>query len=451
MRVKTGDVFRGHPAFQRPFAQVFGVGAVGKNAVGILRRGTACTPVPFGRVAAEFPHAAKHCDTPCARHTAEHAQRSLHRIRAGVITVLIDGKPVFFIALLTQADRPVGSQAVCDLVRFQAQQPAAGGRRQGVHNVVRALGGDLDGLSALGPDHGEAQRAVRARDVLGAEVAGRIFLAKPDDAAEQPVFLIPQEWFVAVQYCDAAAGRQAFQNFHFRPADTLARAQKLNVRGADHGDDRDIGLPAGSHGCDLSKARHTHLKDRSLGIFVHSQRGKWHADGVIQVAFGLERLIPLGQYGGDHLLGGRLADRARDRDHRAVKLRPVPARKIQKRLPGIGDVQRRDGIGFLFAMGQDSGRAALDRLADKVMAVKPFALDGDKQAARTGLARVAHNARDDRVGRAGAARPGRSLGQGKLLHLFLCPFFSIFPGKTRLISCVLSDNLRRSRAHPCDV
>ena len=181
------------------------------------------------------------------------------------------------------------------------------------------------------------------------------------------------------------------------------------MRGTDHGDDRDIGLAAGRHRRDLTKSRHAHLKDCGLGFFVHAQCGQRHTDGIIQVALGLERVVSLGQYRRDHLLGSRLAHRAGDRDNRAVKLRPVSAREVEQTLTGILDVKCGNRIGFVLAVGQNCGGASLDGLTNKVMSVEPLALDRNEQAPRACLARVTHNACDDRVGRACAARPGRSL------------------------------------------
>ena len=101
--------------------------------------------------------------------------------------------------------------------------------------------------------------------------------------------------------------------------------------------------------------------------------------------------VPLRQHRRGHTTRGGFADRAGNRHHRAAELVAVAASQIQQRLPGILNIQRWDRIQLLLPVAHHRHRPVFNGLGDKIVAVKPFTLDGKKQAFRPNLTCILGN------------------------------------------------------------
>ena len=189
---------------------------------------------------------------------------------------------------------------------------------------------------------------------------------------------IPQEKIVAVEQEHPVRGH-ALHDLHFRLPNSLLRAQKFNVGGADVDDNGHV------RSCDLGQVGnfaemvHAHFQHRDLGILRHGKHRHGHSDVVIVVGRGLTGDESLFQHGSDHFLRGALAHGAGDRHHLcADAFQFFPGDSPQSNA-GVVHIDR--GVVPHLAAAQSRRSAPVHSLFDEVVAV-PRALKRDKQLPR---------------------------------------------------------------------
>ena len=110
-----------------------------------------------------------------------------------------------------------------------------------------------------------------------------------------------------------------------------------------------------------------------------------HTHVVVEVALGSHLVVALGQDGTHKFLGRRLAVGARDADDRDVEAAPVFARHVFVGLQRIGNKNHLFvtvvGVIHLLVVNDGNGATLVQCLGRKLVAVKRFALEGDKDAA----------------------------------------------------------------------
>ena len=171
----------------------------------------------------------------------------------------------------------------------------------------------------------------------------------------------------------------ALHDLHFRLPNSLLRAQKFNVGGADVDDNGHV------RSCDLGQVGnfaemvHAHFQHRDLGILRHGKHRHGHSDVVIVVGRGLTGDESLFQHGSDHFLRGALAHGAGDRHHLcADAFQFFPGDSPQSNA-GVVHIDR--GVVPHLAAAQSRRSAPVHSLFDEVVAV-PRALKRDKQLPR---------------------------------------------------------------------
>ena len=240
------------------------------------------------------------------------------------------------------------------------------------------------------------------------KVAGGIFDAISYHLAAEALAFVPQKRLIAAENSRAAL-LQTLENLQFGLADALTRAKKLDMRGADVGDNRQIRLGSRRHAGKLTEMVHAHLCYQHFGIPGHTHERQRQTDLIVQVAFCLLCAEAVRENGIQQLLGGGLADRPCYADDLAAAHRAVAACEVEQRLRGVLNVQRRHRIFLVFSMAHHGGRAVLDRLADEIVRVKPLALDRQEQRLRRDLPRIGRDRRQSRLTSRFAVCPCRRL------------------------------------------
>ena len=166
------------------------------------------------------------------------------------------------------------------------------------------------------------------------------------------------------------------------------------MRPPDHGEHRD------RRPCDLRQSRHlaeagdAHLHDRGLVLRLDAGYGHRHADLIVQVPLGLQHPKALREHRGDHLLGGGLADAARDAHNGDVQRPAVGGRDLLERTLDVADHEGRPFDALRHPFAERADRALLQRGGDKAVAVGPLAAVGDKEIPRLDGAAVDHRSAD---------------------------------------------------------
>ena len=112
-----------------------------------------------------------------------------------------------------------------------------------------------------------------------------------------------------------------------------------------------------------------------------------HAELIVEVLLGFQRIPALREHGRDHFLGRRLADAAGHAEHGDGKAGAVGARKRLERGSRIRHADDRAGLPRRNALREAAGRTEIKRLADIVVPVDPLAGDSGKEhAGRDGAA-----------------------------------------------------------------
>ena len=165
------------------------------------------------------------------------------------------------------------------------------------------------------------------------KVARPVLHAVGIDRAAETVTLVPEQRLIAAQNGSAALP-QALEDLELGPADALARAEKLDVRGADVGDDGVIRLRRRCRARQLAEVVHAHLRDHDLGVLRHAHERQRQADLVVEVALGLFRAELLREHGvkqplGRGLLTEPVTPTTEPSAHRAAAARQIEQRSVR--------------------------------------------------------------------------------------------------------------------------
>ena len=241
-------------------------------------------------------------------------------------------------------------------------------------------------------DNRQLNAVVMQHDMLCTHVTFRIIDAEIQCFDAQPVFLAPEQRFIAIEHRRAARA-QAFQNFQLRIADALARAEKFDVCRADIGNDGDIRLCLHSHAGNFLEIRHAHFHNCRLCVFLQTEQRQRHADFIVQIALCIDGIELLREHCCRHFLGCRLADRTGDADNRDVKQAAIAACQCQQRAARIIHADHRNRKVDI-ALGHDCRCLCFNCLFQKIVPVEAFTAQRDEQASRRNRPRISRNACD---------------------------------------------------------
>jgi len=234
--------------------------------------------------------------------------------------------------------------------------------------------------------HAEAHAVLELLDVVRDHVAGLVLEAVVVFLVAAVVAHVPEQRLVSVEDAVAVFG-QAAQDLQLGLQDALARAEMLDVHGADVRDDGDVGPRDRGEIGHLAEVVHAHLQHRDLGVARDGHDGHGQADVVVVVGQRLGDAEALLEHAGRHLLGRRLADAAGDADDPDAEQLAVARGDVAV---GLHSVRHADaGHGVLGLLGHERrGRAALQRLAHEAVPVVLLSHDGDEEVARLDFARI---------------------------------------------------------------
>ena len=204
--------------------------------------------------------------------------------------------------------------------------------------------------------------------------------------------------------------------------DAAAVAQKLQMRVADDRKEHGRRLHHGGQRRHVAEVRHAHLDDRGLVLRLEPEERERHAELIVEVLFGFQRVPALREHGGNHFLGRRLADAAGHAEDRDGKAGAVGARERLERGGRIRHADDRAGLPRRDALRKAAGRAEVERLANVVVPVHPLAGDGGKERAGRDGAAVDDDAGHKRspVAREHAAGDGGDVRYAVARHRLTC-------------------------------
>ena len=187
------------------------------------------------------------------------------------------------------------------------------------------------------------------------------------------------------------------------------------MRHADHRDNARRRPGAAGQPFDLARMIHAHLDDGVLGVFGQAEQGVRHADVVVLVALGLQRLAEGGQHSAAKFLRRRLADTAGDADHLRAEQHTVVGGHADHRPRAVGhDDGAVGGDAVNRVVRDDIFRTVFVRTGGKIVSIDTLAGEADKDAARFDHAAVGHNRMDgDRLGQ---RQPGQQFIGRNVLH-----------------------------------
>ena len=168
------------------------------------------------------------------------------------------------------------------------------------------------------------------------------------------------------------------------------------MRGTNLAHDGKVGIGGLGQALNLVEMVHAHLEHQDLGIGRSGKHRERHADQVIEIALGGPDTIALGEHGGEHVLGRRLADGTGNANDQAAKLQAIRVRQTQQKLLGIIGQQdgaplvlrQRDQLGLGLTRHHDGAGTRLDGTGSKIIAVDVFTGKGDENRPFLDLARV---------------------------------------------------------------
>ena len=163
------------------------------------------------------------------------------------------------------------------------------------------------------------------------------------------------------------------------------------------GDDGDIGPHHLAQIAYLAEVVHARLDHRCLMLRRKPQQRQGRADIVVEVGLCFQGIVPPGQNGRHHLLGGGLSRRAGDLHHRQGKAAAIPRRQRLQRKAGIRHLYiELAGLHRLRHAGcQAAGGTGGQGAVDIGVAVEPLARQRDKKLSIRGGAAVSGNAGND--------------------------------------------------------
>ena len=151
------------------------------------------------------------------------------------------------------------------------------------------------------------------------------------------------------------------------------------------GDQAAGGFSGFGQGLDVARVAGAHLDNGNLMHDTEAEKCLGHAHVVVEVALGCHLVITLGQDGAHEFLGRCLAVGAGDADDRDVKAAAVLTCHVLVGLQCVGDENHLFvtviAVIYLLIVDDSDGATFVQGLGCKLVAVKRFALQGDKDAA----------------------------------------------------------------------
>ncbi len=189
------------------------------------------------------------------------------------------------------------------------------------------------------------------------------------------------------------------------------------MRAADACDDRAVRPRGPRQLFDLAKALHAHLDYGVAGFRVQAEQGVRHADLVILVALGFERLSERGKNRVAEFLRRRFAHAACHAHQKRVILAAVIRAHRDHRVQRVGRQHAPSGLHARhLVLRHNSRRARGQRSFREVVPVRALAPNAYEQAAGRGRAAVRHDGGDLRVARQ-LSQPAQQNTGSDRLHL----------------------------------
>ena len=231
-----------------------------------------------------------------------------------------------------------------------AEARGTGGGKEGVRDVVRAGQAEAEGVrEARGGGVGERDGDERHAAEGGEAVVARVLAGEDGEGGMR-----------------GGAGEVGEE----RPllvGDAVLRAEELDVRRADRGDDPDVRLGDADEVADLARMVRPHLHDEDVGVGRAVEDRERQAEVVVEVAGGgVDLEAARAEERRDEFLRRRLTGGPRHADYGRLERAAVGARDARK----------------LLAPVDDPHRALRARLVDEGVPVDLLALDRDEQHPR---------------------------------------------------------------------
>ncbi|CCJ91514.1 hypothetical protein BN132_3442 [Cronobacter turicensis 564] len=234
-------------------------------------------------------------------------------------------------------------------------------------------------------------------NIGGAEVAGgEVWREAPDLAVANHALPVQPVVVIGVQNRDAIC-RQAGEDFAFGFSHARERTETFEMRRRQVVDQRGIRACQADGPGDFALMIGTKLNHRVLMFRRETQQRHRHADVIIQVACGVERVAALAENGSGHLFHRGFTGRPRQRDHARGHLLSDPRRQFAKRQARVSHHQLRQ-VNIQLAAYQQRASAASLRLVGKIMRVETLAFQRHKQAAGRQFAGVGRYRVDISIG-----------------------------------------------------
>ena len=299
------------------------------------------------RLRTQLAHVAEQGQLAGGLDVAEVLQRGAHRRRIGVVGVHDQG--------IRGRAHHLRAVVVGDEFRYRGDGVGA---RHAEILAYRQGGQDVGGVVGADEvrDHervaqADAQEGFlrRGRQDLGALIVNAV--------AEGMAGLLgrhfPQVGIVLVQEDERAAVRaEPVVELPFRGLDALEGAEAQQVRPADVGDQAVVRLADFHKLGDIVGVVGAHLDHGDLRVGGDGQQRKRHADVVVEIALRGRDAVFLRQHGGDEVLGGGLAVRARQAEHGQFAVPHVRAVPDGQLLQGLERVRDLNKSGFAGQAGE---------------------------------------------------------------------------------------------------
>ena len=218
-------------------------------------------------------------------------------------------------------------------------------------------------------------------------------------------------WRVAVER-RRPARFETEKDFRLRVGDRLDRAEVLDVDGRDRRHQRHVRPHHARKRRDFARMIHADLEHAEADACGHARERQRHAPVIVIGGGGGVGRADAGEHRAQHLLHGRLADRAGHRNNPRPRARARSDAQPFHGLERVVDRERRAETGEPpgpFARHDGRGSPGIEGASDVIMAVVRVALDGEEKIAGLKRATVDRDAADNLAQR--RARRGAECGR----------------------------------------
>lgn len=337
------------------------------------------TAVFLGTDVTQFAHVSEYGHLAVDLHVAEILYRGCHAGRVGVVGIDDEAVGGGDGELRAVVARHIVLQGTADVRRSDTEMETDGDGGQHVVHVVGSdeMGGDLMppvacglGLPTEAEERGATGDLTAHGDPLSTAVA---------DRPGQSVGNGHQQRIVGIDECDAIlVGAQEVIEFALGVEHALQRTETLKMGAADIGDQSAGRLDQIDQRADVAGMACSHLDDGNIMFGSETEERLWHADVVVEIAFGEEDIVTAGQNGGDEFLGGRLAIGAGDADDGNGEPAAMVAGQLLERLQTVVDEDAARIGGIRGVVHHGPGTTLLQRGCGKTVAVERRAFEGEE-------------------------------------------------------------------------